>query len=299
MSKEDFQDALVGSVAYEYAEVIRKNAGLGNDESEDGDSRNTGVLTSVNPDGRLVNCIPPEHLSPLGPVAYLQELLRVSPKLACEDYLPTDEECTRNEYCLNTRLTERRGPLGNLLASDANLSVPLPLIDLVNESLEYMVAAETTSGTIYDTDKDHQVGTHDPATLMEALPEHSTPNSEQQAAWDKIKKDFSACNLPYHQPFDVVRTYLEQLGTNRYATMRRFRKEITEFVLEPTNEPDDFQKHLWRYPVRHELALEYLGITPKNTQCSITLANWGRKSCRNYMDSCQRVAMKPILGRRR
>lgn len=45
--------------------------------------------------------------------------------------------------------------------------------------------------------------------------------------------------------------------------MRRFRKEITEFVLDPTDEPEEFQSHLWRYPVRIETAIEYLKITPE------------------------------------
>lgn len=84
-----------------------------------------------------------------------------------------------------------------------------------------------------------------------------------QGAWDVLKDDFSSCELRYHQPLDVARSYLAQLGTTRYATMRRFRHEITEFVLEPTNATPEFQSHLWRYPVRHPLALDYLCVTPE------------------------------------
>ncbi|WLE96449.1 MAG: hypothetical protein QTN59_17415 [Candidatus Electrothrix communis] len=294
LQRQDFKDALAGSVAYEHVDNIWENAQATEPNPGEG-----GEFKSVNPDGRLVNCIPPEHLSPLGPVTYLKELLEVPSKIASEEEVGE---------ILGTLLASRRGPLGELRASKANLSVPLPMIDLVNEALEHIVTQikypsedqpeETSLRVVYKT-AENQVGghlmtkktsqekvvPHDPALLLEALPEHSTPNTPadrqgEKGAWNKIKNDFSACNLPYHQPFDVVRTYLEQLGTSRYATMRRFRKKISEFVLDPnaqfvlppdldepipapSNKPADFPSHLWRYPVRHELALEYLGITPE------------------------------------
>ncbi|GAB3816709.1 hypothetical protein [Micromonospora zhanjiangensis] len=50
------------------------------------------------------------------------------------------------------------------------------------------------------------------------------------------------------------------MGGSRYEVMRRFRRDITEFVLDPVAEPAGFGRHLWRYPVRFELALEYLCI---------------------------------------
>ena len=40
-------------------------------------------------------------------------------------------------------LSQRRGPVGELAASCANLETPLPLIDIVNECLEYMAAGGT------------------------------------------------------------------------------------------------------------------------------------------------------------
>ncbi|MCI5146904.1 MAG: hypothetical protein D3923_15625, partial [Candidatus Electrothrix sp. AR3] len=221
LSLTECTEALAGSVAYQYAEHIWNNG-----EAEGPLPQKPAGFIPVNPDGRLVNCIPPEHLSPFGLTAYLQDLLKVSAEGGT----------------LGSLLAERRGPLGNLLASAANLSVPLPLIDLVNESLEYMVAVEAQAGIIYDTTEDqvgkHQLNLgdqdsfHDPATLLAVLPEHATPNTprERQGAWQRIQQDFSSSHLPYHQPFDIVRTYLEQLGSTRYATMRRFRKEITEFT---------------------------------------------------------------------
>ncbi|KYC35938.1 hypothetical protein WA1_48895 [Scytonema hofmannii PCC 7110] len=264
----DFKEALTGSVAYDYATVIWENAAISVSDTPPG----TVGFKPVNPDGSIINCIPPAHLSPLGPVAYLHELLQVSPESTCDRPLPENANPT-----LATLLAERRGLLGNLLVTKANLEVPLPLIDLVNESLEHMVANDVDSGIVYNTATNavggHELTSaidptgafqHDPVTLFEALPEHSTPAvpTAEQTAYDKLKNDFSSCLLPYSQPLDVSRTYLEQLGTSRFDTMRRFRKVITEFVLDPTNEPDEFQSYLWRYPVRIEIALEYLKISP-------------------------------------
>ncbi|WP_226602992.1 neuraminidase-like domain-containing protein [Bacillus cereus] len=269
---EDFREALVGSVAYDLnlAQLIWKNFKPVNPSPISGPAG----FKPINPDGSLMNCIPPLHLSPLGPVAYLHDLLRVSANSTCEK--PISKAPKAKGTLLNSLLKIRRGPLGDLLATQSNLEVPLPLIDLVNESLEYMVANNDSSGVVYNT-ANKKVGgheltsainstnsfQHDPVTLFEVLPEHSTPAvlTKNQPAYDKLEKDFSSCRLPYSQPLDISRTYLEQLGTRRFATMRHFRKAITEFVLDPKNEPAEFQSHLWRYPVRIETAIEYLNLS--------------------------------------
>ena len=68
--------------------------------------------------------------------------------------------------------------------------------------------------------------------------------------WNKLKAEFASCCLPYDQALDVNRTYLDHFRSCRFEEMRTFRKCITEFVLDPVNQPADFQTHLWRYPVR-------------------------------------------------
>jgi hypothetical protein len=268
-SRDDFKEALAGSVAYDYADAIWTNAG-GVEPHE----QTTAAFKPVNPDGSIVNCVPPAHLSPMGPVAYLHDLLRVAEESNCDHPIPDQSNKT-----LAIALASRRGPFGNLLATKSNLDIPIPLIDIANESLEHMVAGSVASGAVYNTASDqlggHELSSsshptadayqHDPATMFEALPEHSTPAvpAAKQAAYDKLKNDFSACNLPYSQPLDVARTYLKQMGTSRYATMRRFCKDTTQFVLDPANETPEFQKHLYRYPVRNKIAIEYLGINPE------------------------------------
>ena len=242
----------------------------------------------VNPDGSLTNCIPPDCLSPLGPIAYLSEMLQVSPSSTCETPLTPSATNT-----LGTVIAQRRGPLANLSASCANLETPLPLIDIVNECLEYLGATQPPpagssqsppSGTIYNTSADQLAGyalckkddcsraddraCHDPAQIFAALPEYSTPakptkanNQVEPLVFNNLKVDFSSCRLPYSQALDVSRTYLRQFRTSRFEEMRTFRKCITEFVLDPISPPAGFQSYLWRLPVRIETAIEYLGIT--------------------------------------
>ncbi len=272
LSLAEFQEALIGTVAYFHAPAIYTKAG--------GVGAPAGPVDAgfepVNPDGSLTDCIPPPHLSPLGPVEYLAEMLRVAANSTCEDPFPRAVQSS-----LSTILVGRRGPLGDLHATRPNLQTPLPMIDLVNESLESLTDGlpAATGGAVYDTAGDQLAGhllddgsgtlstpiqfAHVPQTIFASLPEHSSPAVpvEKPGAYDDLKIDFTAPLLPYPQPLDINRSYLLHLKTTRFATMRRFRKDITEFVIDPNNEPAGFQRHLWRYPVRFDIAREYLGIS--------------------------------------
>jgi receptor-binding and translocation channel-forming TcA subunit of Tc toxin/ABC toxin-like protein len=296
LAEADFQNALTGTVAYQFAQQIYQNA-----QGSGGPGQlPPGTFRPVNPDGSLLNCVPPWHLSPLGPVEYLHELLQVSARSTCDNPQPGDERGS-----LAVLLASRRGNIGSLHATAANLHTPLPMIDLVNESLEAL-ASGSNAGTIYDTNPNALAGhnlrpagkredcdecpehhrdghnqrhhehqhheddeqkpyLHDPETMFAAIPEHSSPATpvDHPNGYDLLQSDFSAPGLPYSQPLDISRSYLCGLGSNRFATMRTFRKDITEFVLNPALEPADFQRNLWRYPVRIEIACEYLGISPE------------------------------------
>src|SRR5207253_2627066 len=150
-SLADFKEALAGSVAYDYAGTIWENAGAVEPHQEP----TPAGFKPVNPDGSIVNCVPPAHLSPLGPVAYLQDLLQVAEESTCDHPIPKQSSKT-----LAAALANRRGPLGNLLATKPNLEVPLPLIDIANECLEHMVADSAASGAVYNTASD-LVGGHE------------------------------------------------------------------------------------------------------------------------------------------
>ncbi|HKN59914.1 MAG TPA: neuraminidase-like domain-containing protein [Candidatus Acidoferrales bacterium] len=283
LSGADFQQTLTGTIAYDYATPLLAKAQVLAPIPTPGGSGDGGTFRPINPDGSLMNCVPPPCLSPTGPIAYLQEMLNLSQASTCENPFasPGDGQTT-----LGSAVTSRRGPVGNLLASCANLETPLPTIDIVNECLEYLgTAPATIAGTVYDTSEDELAGyalcdddnckkkdrdCHDPVAIYEALPEYSTPvtpvtknQGVEPLVYNNLKTDFSSCDLPYSQALDLSRTYLQHFGSCRFEEMRTFRKCITEFALDPTNPPSGFQSFLWRYPVRIDTAIEYLGITPE------------------------------------
>ncbi|MEM7719484.1 MAG: neuraminidase-like domain-containing protein, partial [Pseudomonadota bacterium] len=261
--------ALVGTVAHDHAAAIFANAAAAGAEPKEP----IGPFAPVNPWGALTNCIPPKHVSPLGPVAYLKEMLQVTEAAVCDDPLVTTDGATS----LGAALSGRRGPIDQLAASHTNTCIPIPVIDMVNETLEHVVVSGGAPGTIFDSHRDtlggHTLDTnpspspnaaiHDAQTLFCALPEHSTPATPtvEQAAWDTLATDFAACALPYNQPLDVTRSTLSALGTNRFAAMRAFTREIHNFVHASEAVPTDFQDHLWRYPVPLPLALDYLCVS--------------------------------------
>jgi hypothetical protein len=290
LSSSDFQQALTGTVAYQFASAIYAAAQVIRPNSPA--SPSTGTFTPINPDGSLTNCIPAPCRSPLGPIEYLHEMLLVSPSATCAN--PTAPQAT-GQSTLGTVIAQPRGPLGQLVTSCANLETPLQMVDLVNECLEFMASTTTVTdkGTVYSTSSDAVAGyelchegcppeqkpdsaCHDPKELLSALPEYSTPGTPavstnslesnqnvEPAVWNILEWDTSACCLPYSQAADVSRTYLRHLSTCRFEAMRTFRKCITEFVLDPDNPPTGYESYLWRYPVRIDIAIEYLGITPQ------------------------------------
>lgn len=269
LSAAEFEYALTGTVAYPHAAAIQTAAGGSTGGPEPAAS---GPFAPINPDGSLINCIPPWHLSPLGPVKYLQDLLATGTGATCEDPTATGDT-------LGMLIAPRRGPLGDLHATAANVHTTLPLIDMVNENLEALVDSGAP-GVVYDTNgatlgghalkaaDDEDGAGHAPNTLFTALSEYSTPATPvaKPGAYEELADDFSSPLLPYSQPLDVSRTYLCGMATSRFATMRTFREDITEFAIDADQEATDFQKHLWRYPVRIDLAVEYLGLSPAEYQ---------------------------------
>ena len=274
----DLQHTLTGTIAYDYATAISQ-AAHANPQSSAGPQ---GPFVPVNPDGSLTDCIPPARRSPLGPVAYLHEMLKLSEAATCESPAAPPPP---DRADLGDTIADRRGPVTAMLASRANLETPIPLIDIVNECLENVASSlPATAGAVYDTAPSNLAGhqlcreadcccppaddtrpCHDPAVLFAALPENSSPATPvaQPNSYEALRGDFSAPGLPYSQPLDVSRSYLRALGGSRLAAMRAFREHITEFALDPALPPPGFQTHLWRYPLRLELTAELLGLAPE------------------------------------
>ena len=85
LSGPDFQQALTGTIAYDYATSLQAKAQGLAPMPTPGGSGDTGTFQPINPDGSLINCVPPPCLSPTGPIAYLQEMLKLSQASTCEN----------------------------------------------------------------------------------------------------------------------------------------------------------------------------------------------------------------------
>lgn len=286
LTVQQFQAALIGTLAYVDAPGIHARAtalttAMPLEYSPPVDNRDqethavARVFRPVNHDGLLTDCIPLEHLSPFGPAAYAAVLLKTeAPGVAAP---------------LGDAVAKRRGPLGDLEVTHANTFTPVPVVDLVNEALETLVGKAESDINLHPNgelpaDAHPEIFQTTEGAIAEqltAVPEHSTPSapaaaaaaSLQEAAYGRLREDFSSFERPYNQPLDITRSYLEHIGTSRYQAMRTFRREIHEFVKEPqdTTTPKvftpyippefDTQTHLRRYPVRLDTAREYLKIS--------------------------------------
>ena len=109
LSEADFQQALTGTVAYDYAMTrCTQGTGPGAGSSPPG-GQPGGAFQPINPDGSLVDCVPPPCLSPTGPIAYLQEMLTVSELSTCDDLAALTRTATRWLHLGGTPDVARRG----------------------------------------------------------------------------------------------------------------------------------------------------------------------------------------------
>jgi hypothetical protein len=237
LSLQQFQYALSGTVAYYRASDIwtAASGSGGSSTPEPGQG-----FQPVN-GGSLTNCIPPDYLSPFGPIEYLSEVLQM----------------TSGSTILGDVVSARRGPLGNLLVTESNLKLQVPCVDSVLESLEAIGSTGTATGAV------NNIQSPVSENLLCAVPQYSTPSTTgtEPTVYTTLKTRFTSPDLPYSQPLDVSRSYLCFIGTTRFETMRCFRQVITELPQGASLQPAKFQSQLWRYPVAFDLALEYLHIS--------------------------------------
>ncbi|WP_109302587.1 neuraminidase-like domain-containing protein [Aquimarina sp. AU474] len=135
---------------------------------------------------------------------------------------PTAIQPQDNHDISNTpleKLFKRRPDLGCLQLTCKNTNTILPYIDLVNEVMEnYIVHHHTKPFNVTDQ------------TSGELL---AQPQNTEYEAYCILHKAVYPFTLPYHQPIDVARVYLNHLDTSRTElidTFRSVRKEKTEPV---------------------------------------------------------------------
>ena len=135
-------------------------------------------------------------------------------------------------------LFNRRPDLGELELTCQNTNTVLPYVDLANEIMESYVASKIIKSKII---KSFNITEDDTSEELLSEPKHT-----EFRAYEKLKDKVYPFNLPYHQPIDAIRIYLEYLGTSRV--------ELIEIVQSLQN--DKTEKLNTRV-----IDAEYLGLT--------------------------------------
>ena len=168
-----------------------------------------------------------------------------------KDYVKTDPTDLRGTPLEN--LFARRPDLGRLELTCKNTNTILPYVDLVDEVMEQYVAFQTT--------KAFNVGEETSGELLSA-PQHT----EQTAAYQKLSETFFPFTLPYHQPIDATRIFLDHLGSSRFELMDTFysARDLVN-AMEPTKQggaltahPITYNRSPFEISVLDKLYAEYL-----------------------------------------
>jgi hypothetical protein len=148
--------------------------------------------------GRLDLCECEHCRSVFSPAAYLVDLLQFLDK------------CKRNQASDPLTpldiLIKRRPDLAHLPLTCENTNTVIPYIDLVNEIMEYYVAyGKLDQAAAYDTG--------DTSTAeLQAEPQHTLVDGAYGIL--ASKDAVYPFGLPYHQPLDTIRIYLDHLNTS-------------------------------------------------------------------------------------
>lgn len=132
-------------------------------------------------------------------------------------------------------LLDRRPDLEHIKLTCENTNTPLPYVDLVNEILEYYIA----HGTL---EKEAAHDTEDISAEELSI----NPQYTIEAAYDELRDAIYPLTFPFNRPLEVVRAYLEHLGSSRYQIME---------VFQTNGQPSDIDR-----------ASEYLRLSPQERE---------------------------------
>lgn len=186
-----------------------------------------------------------ECTSIYSPAAYYVELLQyirnnnLDPNLDLSSPLairPNPKDITGTPL---EKLFDRRPDLGCLELTCKNTNTVMPYIDLVNEIMENYVAFKQL--------KPFNVEDETSGELL-AEPQHI-----EYQAYCILKNEVYPFTLPYHQPIDANRIYLNHLDTSRYELIDTFRKK--------SSDPDVEVVALKREALDRAADAEFLGLT--------------------------------------
>ncbi len=151
------------------------------------------------------------------PAAYFVDLLQYLHNGAKNDRreIPTDP--STGETPLQVAL-KRRPDLAHLPLTCENTNTVLPYIDLVNEIMEHYVAHADGLTSF----RGHDTGDTETTTLQ-ANPQHTL-----MEAYSRLAEAVYPLEFPYHQPLEVIKTYLGHLQSSRFELGSTFATDDSE-----------------------------------------------------------------------
>ncbi|MBF2050571.1 MAG: hypothetical protein IGS54_24945 [Elainella sp. C42_A2020_010] len=206
-----------------------------------------------------------EHCNSVySPAAYLVELFQYLRNNNLEPENDNSGKTGINNTPLE-KLFRRRPDLGNLQLTCENTNTLIPYIDLVNEVMESFVNHLSTYKADAHSPKQATIAAYnvDDESSGELLAE---PQHTNYAAYLTLSKVvYPVCRLPYDQPIDSARLYLNYLGTSRYELLDTFRIDVPLPVGE--NPSDAELEHATRLQelqvqfIDRAIAAEFLQLT--------------------------------------
>jgi hypothetical protein len=203
--------------------LLEKKVGLGGNvpKSESSSGGGGEVVTKYLPNytelfGSADLCDCNDCQSALSPAAYFVDLLHFlensTPNAAGNT--PYDVLIGKWDGQGKPTLQGRRPDLAYLPLTCDNTNTTLPYVDLVNEVLEsYVVLGHADKAAAHDTGD----------TSAEAL--DANPQYTNDDAYRTLAQSVYPFTLPFNQPVEVARTYLNQLGTSRRDVLDAFKKD--------------------------------------------------------------------------
>jgi hypothetical protein len=226
--------------------------------------------------GSLDYCECDECLSVYSPASYFVELLQF---LRNNDLDPNNPSKGQKGIAGTPleKLFRRRPDLGCLELTCENTFTVLPYIDLVNEVMESFVVH------VGDYHKD----THNPKQVtLETFNVEGETTSELLAipqhvnydAYCILKSAVYPFTLPYHQPIDATRIFLDYLKTSRWELLDTFRTvhEICPSLTLSADDEDELQE-LHKTVQDRAVDAEFLGLTQEEYIILTKEAFWPKR----------------------
>ncbi|MDJ0713811.1 MAG: neuraminidase-like domain-containing protein [Prochloraceae cyanobacterium] len=250
--------------------------------------------------GDMDFCECEECASVYSPAAYFVELLQ----FLRNNNLDPKKPNTGQEGIANTpleKLFRRRPDLGCLELTCENTFTVLPYVDLVNEVMESFVVHLDEYEDNTENPKQATLETFnvDDETSSELL---AQPQHTNYQAYCILKSAVYPFTLPYHQPIDAIRIFLNYLETSRYELQDKYRTtKISCENVSLTSEDEEKLQKLHQETLDRAADAEFPGLTQEEYIILTKEAFWQKeyfditlKQPPSKDEYLQNIGVKPV-----